>query len=885
MITETEADRWSHDLYLNSDKSALGASYTFAAGQLDDIWGFDPGFFGISPREAVQMDPQQRILLQAVWEAVEHAGLTKKTLSDGKTGVYIGASASDHSWRFFGDMSAIDSQFMTGNTLSIISNRISYLFDLKGPSFTVDTACSSSFYAMHQAVQALRTGEIDTAIVGGVNALLHPAAFIGFSRATMLSPEGLCKAFDSRADGYVRSEGAVAFVLRRMDVAQQNHDPVRSVLLGSGVNSDGRTVGMAMPSPDRQADLLRQMMRELQFDADDLAFLEAHGTGTPVGDPMEATAIGEVFGRRRTSPLPIGSAKTNFGHLEPASGLVGLLKAQMSLENGLYPASLHVEDLNPNIPFDDLNLAVAVEPVTLAQKDEPWLAGVNSFGFGGANAHVLLRQPYDNERPPELPAEPPRALTLSAASEESLTNLVALWRDHLVEASEPEAATLINNAAYRREPHDHRLVALGDSGESVSAALSAHLTDAGSPAVITGEKVGRGDKTAFLFGGNGSQWAGMGLALYDEDAVFKKAFDEVSDLFAAGSDIDLSDQLVSESLGEALAESSVAQPILFAVQVALVEAVGAQGLRPHAVAGHSVGEVAAAWCAGILTLPDAVHLIRTRSTALEVMRGSGGMAAVLAGVEPLEQALADFGDTSISIAADNSPRSSTIAGPVDALKEFAKFARKRRVAAKLLDIDYPYHSAGIDPIRSKLISDLSDLKPRAGDVTYVSSTSGREAPGIALDTEYWWRNARQQVQFREAVDALAKLGCGVFVEIAPRPVLQNYVSDTLSALGIGASVMQTLEQNARVEPSAASIVGRALTLGAKLDAKLYFGAPATYSGTLPSYPGVTRRIGPRRHQLLSTFLVLDRDTHFSARVCGQVREPGVRRSTSEPNLG
>lgn len=840
VITETQADRWSHDQFLNRDKGALGTSYTFAAGQLDDIWGFDPGFFGISPREAVQMDPQQRILLQAVWEAVEHAGLTTAALSEGKTGVYIGASASDHSWRFLGDLAAVDSQFMTGNTLSIISNRISYLFDLKGPSFTVDTACSSSFYAMHQAVQALRAGEIDTAIVGGVNALLQPAAFVGFSRATMLSPEGLCKAFDSSADGYVRSEGAVAFVLRRMDVAQDNHDPVRSVLLGSGVNSDGRTVGMAMPSPDRQADLLRQMMRELQFDADDLAFLEAHGTGTPVGDPMEATAIGEVFGRHRASPLPIGSAKSNFGHLEPASGLVGLLKAQMALENGVYPASLHVQELNPNIPFDDLNLEVATQPVELAGRDEPWLAGVNSFGFGGANAHVMLRQPYDNERPRDVPADPPRALVLTAASEESLTSLASLWRDRLADAPAAEAATLINNAAYRREALDHRLVALGGDGKEIEAALTAHLSDAGSSAVVTGEKVGRGDKTAFVFGGNGSQWAGMGLALYEENEVFRLAFDEVSELFAKGSDINLSEQLISDDLGDALAESSVAQPILFALQVALVEALAAEGLRPDAVAGHSVGEVAAAWCAGILTLPDAVHLIRTRSTALEVMRGTGGMAAVLAGVEPLEQALAEFaaktGDTSISIAADNSPRSTTVAGPEESLKDFAKFARKQRVAAKLLDIDYPYHSAGIDPIRGKLIADLSDLKPQAGHATYVSSTTGRVAQGVALDTEYWWRNARQQVQFREAVDALAKLGCGVFVEIAPRPVLQNYVSDTLSALGVGASVMQTLEQNARVEPTAAMLAGRALTLGATLETEKYFGAPATYHGALPAYP-------------------------------------------------
>ncbi len=836
VISETLADRWSHDMFLNPDKSALGQSYTFAAGQLDDIWEFDPAFFGISPREAIQMDPQQRILLQAVWEAVEHAGLKTSSLSQGKTGVYIGASASDHAWRFFGDLAAIDSQFMTGNTLSIISNRISYLFDLKGPSFTVDTACSSSFYAMHQAVQALKAGEIDTAIVGGVNALLQPAAFIGFSRATMLSPNGLCKAFDASADGYVRSEGAVAFVLRRMDVAQDNNDPVRSVIMGSCVNSDGRTVGIAMPSADRQADLLRQMMRELQFDADDLAFLEAHGTGTPVGDPMEANAIGEVFGRRRGSPLPIGSAKTNFGHLEPASGLVGLLKAQMSLEEGVYPASLHVNELNPNIPFDDLNLEVATEPVTLEDRDTPWIAGVNSFGFGGANAHVLLRQPYENEIPAQTPAPQPRALAITAASSESLSELATKWRDRLADAPAEASAALVSNAAYRREALDHRLVALGDSGSDIAAALDAYLAEGASPNVVTGEKVGRGDKTAFVFGGNGSQWAGMGLALYEDDRTFRDAFDEVSDLFAKGSDIDLSEQLISEDLGEALAESRIAQPILYALQVALVKTLEAHGLRPDAVAGHSVGEVAAAWCAGVLTLEDAVHLIRTRSTALEVMRGTGGMAAVLAGVEAVEQALAEFGDVSVSIAADNSPRSSTIAGPVESLKAFAKFARKRRIAAKLLDIDYPYHSAGIDPIRGKLIADLSGLEPQAGHATYVSSTSGREAQGVALDTEYWWRNARQPVQFREAVDALAKLGCGVILEIAPRPVLQNYVTDTLSALGVGASVMQTLEQNPRVEPTAASLVARAMTLGAKVEPERFFGQEATFTGDLPSYP-------------------------------------------------
>ena len=838
VITETLADRWSHARWLHRDKNVLGRSYTFAAGQVEDIWDFDPGFFNVSPREALQMDPQQRILLQAVWEAIEHAGLRADELSEGRTGVYVGTSASDHSFTFLADPANVDAQFMTGNTLSIVSNRISYLLDLKGPSYTVDTACSSSFYAMHQAIQALRSGEIDTAIVGGVNALLSPFAFVGFSRATMLSPEGLCKAFDSSADGYVRSEGAVAFVLRRMDHAKENGDPVRSVIVGSGVNSDGRTTGMAMPSAERQADLLRQMLKELQFDPDDLAFLECHGTGTPVGDPMEAHAIGEVFGRRREKPLIIGSAKTNFGHLEPASGLVGMLKAQMALEAGKYPKSLHVNELNPNIAFDDLNLEVATDAVELEARDKPWLAGINSFGFGGANAHVVLRQPHAAEAPAAKPAPKARALTISAASKESLSDMVVRWRDALQGAPADVADRLVNGAAHRRQRAAYRLVAMGDGAEAIADALGSFAEDGSAAACVTGQRVGRGEKTAFVFGGNGSQYAGMGLDLYEEDAAFRAAFDEVSELFLKEADMDLRDLLVAEDLDELLNESRVAQPILFAVQVAIVKSLEAQGLRPDAVAGHSVGEVAAAWAAGVLSLEDAVHLIRTRSTALEFMKGMGGMAAVLAGEEAVEAALAEFEEFpagTITVAGDNSPRSSTIAGPVDALKAFAKFARKRRVAAKLLDIDYPYHSPAIDPIRAKLIEDLSDLKPREGHAVYVSSTSGREAPGVALDTEYWWRNARQPVRFREAVDALSKLGCGVFVEIAPRPVLQNYVSDTLDSIGWGASVITTLEQNPRIAPTAQSITAKAMAHGAKIDDERFFGEAIPYVGGLPSY--------------------------------------------------
>ncbi|MEM8699792.1 MAG: polyketide synthase, partial [Pseudomonadota bacterium] len=387
------SQRWDADRFFHPGRLVPGTSYTMAAGLIDDVWDFDPGFFGISPREAEQMDPQQRVLLEVVWEAIEHAFLTAEEIAAKRCGVFIGAASMDHSLVSVVEPATVGPNFMTGNTLSILSNRISYIFDLKGASYTVDTACSSSFYALHQAAQALRLGEIDTAIVGGVNMVLSPFHFVGFSRAAMLSPDGLCKAFDASANGYVRGEGAVAFVLRLAeDLAP--HEPIRSELLGTGVNSDGRTVGLSMPSEPDQARLLAKIYGDLGVDPDHLAFMEAHGTGTSVGDPIEARAIGTVLGQHRRSPLPIGSAKTNVGHLEAASGLVGLLKAQLALDHGRLPPSLHFETPNPEIDFEGLKLTVAANPVDIppASKNAPWIAGVNSFGFGGANAHAVLRQ-------------------------------------------------------------------------------------------------------------------------------------------------------------------------------------------------------------------------------------------------------------------------------------------------------------------------------------------------------------------------------------------------------------------------------------------------------------------------------------------------------------
>ncbi|MBL4807552.1 MAG: SDR family NAD(P)-dependent oxidoreductase [Rhodobacteraceae bacterium] len=831
VITEIGADRFSKEQFYHPDPAAKGKTYSVAAGQLDNIWGFDAGYFGISPREAEQMDPQQRLLAEVTVEALAEAGLTSDNWDRTRTGVFIGASSSDYSTSFMGDPDAVDSAFMLGNTLSIISNRLSYIFDLKGPSYTVDTACSSSLYALDQAVIALRSGKIDTAIVGAVNLLLSPIPFIGFSRASMLSPDGLCKAFDASANGYVRSEGAVVVVLRRMDVAQQNHDKLRGVIHATAVNSDGRTVGMSMPSSVRQQELLQDIRAENPFDLNDLAFVEAHGTGTAVGDPLEAHAIGQAFAKGRGTPLTIGSAKSNFGHLEPASGLVGLLKSVLALERGLYPASLHISEPNPNIAFDDLNLSLAQAPLTLPHRNRPWLAGVNSFGFGGANAHVVLRQLWNhekNQRPDIAPRN--RNLVLSAASELGLQDLA---KDYLLNVVSSHNVTIqINNANYRREILAHAMVAMGDTPAKIATSLETFL--ANGPDVVQGQRVGRGGKVGFVFSGNGAHWAGMARDLYHGNPAFRMNFDNIAQVFRADGSDDLTALLFDKDFECELGKSVLSQPLVFAIQAALSDTLCKAGLVPDATAGHSAGEVPAAYAAGILTLEDAVHLVRSRSVALSKIQGKGAMAAVLAGKDVLAAALTDYNNPDIELAGDNSARSTTISGPTDALKGFARFARKRRLAVKLLDISHPFHSSAVDEVKDILLEDISDISAQQGNCAYYSATTGGLIDGAALGANYWWKNARNPVRFREAVAAMVADGIDTIIEISPKSILKNYVLESVES-GQPVGYVATLgpkESKDIVEKT----VARALVLGVSIDKRRFFGPEAAYFGGLPLIP-------------------------------------------------
>ncbi|MEM9761781.1 MAG: type I polyketide synthase [Pseudomonadota bacterium] len=794
-------DRWSSAKFLRPGGPARGRTYTNAAGVIDDLWDFDAGFFGISPREAAQMDPQQRMMLEVAWRAVEAALPLGGPLHApgrpggfGRTGVYVGASTMDHAQRFATDIASIDSPFMTGNTLSIISNRISQSFGYDGPSLTVDTACASGLTALHLAAEALRSGEIDTAVVGAVNALLQPWNFVGFSQAAMLSPRGLCRAFDADADGYVRAEGAVALVLRRLEDAEAGGEPLRGVLRASGISSDGLKRGLSRPETAGQAALLRRVHAEAGLPPERLAFIEAHGTGTAVGDPVEAAAIAGALGDARCAagldPLPIGSAKSNVGHLEPAAGLVGLLKATLALEHGILPPTLHVARVNPEVARHEA-LVVARESQTLGARADgaPHAAGVSAFGFGGANAHAVLEAPPLSAAPRGAAAEtalkaatlPP--LVLSAETEAGLRQLATDWRKRLADIPvSPDAARscagssaeeqahamdmaagqdlgrLLAAAGHRVSLRRERAVILADGSEALDRALAAVAEEAaetlpvlraasvvrgcaGAGAVLAAENDGLvaspsavpGAPVGFLFAGNGAQWAGMGEALFATDATYARAFERAGEALAAAGGSDPRALRVDPALSDRLTESGPAQAFLFALQVGLVECLVAAGVRPAAVLGHSVGEVTAAWAAGALTLEDAARIVALRARAVAPLHGTGTMAALLATPEGALALVEDAGlMAEVGLAAVNSPQSVTVSGTTAGIDALSKAARRARVACRKLPVPYPYHSAHMALIRAPLLDGLADLAPLAcrGTSLFSSVTGGRFAgPG------------------------------------------------------------------------------------------------------------------------------------------------------------
>lgn len=833
-VTSVPADRFSRERFFHPKRQERGKSYTWAAGVLDDLWGFDPTVFGISPREALQLDPQQRLLLQMTWEALEDAGIRPSSLAGTETGVFVGGSQSDYGQTFFSDHAIADSQFATGTALAILSNRISYAFDLRGPSLTVDTACSSSLVALHQAVEALRAGRIETAIVGGINAISSPAAFIAFSQASMLSPTGLCHAFSEDADGFVRAEGGAVIVLRKAAHAKASLNPVHGFVVAADVNSDGRTNGISLPSLEAQEALLQRVYSRSDVKADDLSFVEAHGTGTPAGDPIEATALGRALGTHRTAPLPIGSIKTNIGHLEPASGLAGMLKAMLALNHGLLPRSLHFTKPNKHIDFDKLKLSVCHEPLLLPAGRSN-LAGVNSFGFGGTNAHAIIERGR-TERIATLSArvQTPPVFFLSAESKAALKELASSHAAVVSQTAPVEAARLASAIAHRRQHMSQRLVvSSADSGE-VSRALADFANARDNDLLTTGNVAASDAPVAFVFSGNGSQWPGMGRSAYRNNKVFRQSFNEVDGLFAAFAGWSLKEAMFADDLKERLSYTSVAQPLIFAIQYAATAALRANGLHPSVVLGHSIGEVAAAAAAGALDLRTAVRVIFFRSKHQELVRSAGSMMVALASAETA----ASLSETipGVEIAAINSPRAVTLAGPEAALAKFRQAAGERKIAVVDLKLEYPFHTSLLNAIEKPLEADLKGMQARDASTPFVSTVTGAVMPGARLNANYWWKNIRQPVNFAGAIRAAAKLGARCFVEIGPSGTLARHIDNTLETEPFAFAKLSALEKSDSDSDPFVKALAKAIVVGARVDLPNIFGEDPGPTVKLPSYP-------------------------------------------------
>jgi|694.fasta_scaffold15360_3 acyl transferase domain-containing protein/NADPH:quinone reductase-like Zn-dependent oxidoreductase/acyl carrier protein len=810
-VTEVPDDRFEKTRWYHPRLGEAGRSYSFAAGTIGNIRCFDAEAFGLSPREIGETDPQQRLLLEVTRDAFEDAGLRPESLAGRNIAVFIGGSSTDFAEIRLQDPSATDRFLMTGNALSILSNRIGHVFDLRGGAQTIDTACSSSLVALHLAARALADDpSLEAAVVGGVNLLLSPYAFVGFSRAGMLSPSGRCQVFDAAADGYVRAEGAGVVILRRLADAKAAGEPIRALLLGTASNAAGRTVGISLPNREAQATLLTRLIGKAAVAPDRFMAFEAHGTGTQAGDPIEAWAIGKAIARQRGAPLRIGSAKANIGHLEAGAGMAGLLKAMLMMEQGFVPRALHFENPNPAIDFADLNLSVPRVTETVAVPDDA-VIGVNAFGFGGTNAAAILgRAPAAPvKRAAQAKAAPP--LILSARSAAALRLSVAAWRDALSGACAAEAAALARGQARYRDLAPHRLVLRGADGAALSARLAAW--EAKDPEAGLAEAVAVNGGVAFIFSGNGAQHGGMAREAFRASSAFRRAVLAADAALAPQLGVSPAALIKAGVSDAALAGTDVAQPLLFAVQLGVLAALKAEGVSPDMVIGHSVGEVAAATAAGILSLDQAAALIVARSRQQHATRGTGRMAAIGASAEAIAPLLEECGP-GLEIAAMNAPAALTIAGPEAAIARLCLAAEAARLVAIPLDLDYAFHSAAMEPVRAGLSRDLAGLCPKPGYCAMISTVTGKPLPWEDAGADYWWRNLREPVRFQAAIAEAARQGARIFLEIGPAPVLQNYLRETLRAEALEGAILPSLKRQDRVGDPFPAIADRVIAAGA-----------------------------------------------------------------------
>ena len=832
-------DRWTADRYFSSNAASKGKAYIRRGNFLkQDISLFDAAFFGISPRDAENMDPQQRLLLEVVWESFENAGLILPEFAGRQVGVYVGGFMLDHMVTQMSptNRSQINQNTAAGMMMTMLSNRVSHTFDFRGPSLSIDTACSSSLVAFHYACQDLWRGACELAVVGGSNVMLRPEYPMGMCKGHFLSRDGECKSFDARADGYGRGEGAAAVLLKPLEAAVRDGDPILATVVGTGSNQDGHTPGISMPSGEAQRALVEQVCREYEIDPSEVRYVECHGTGTAIGDPTEAGALGEYYGRARKeknlSPLVIGSIKSNIGHLEAAAGVAAVVKGVLTLLNRTATPLANLQEPNPAIPFSELGIRLADDMVKLADANEEFNVAVNSFGYGGSNAHAILRSaPLSkqvgsavasvasglsaNAHAESPKRKSPYYLPLSARSHKAVNAMAGKLADMLRRGARLE--DVLYSLSHKRARLSHRAVAIGWDVEEIITALEAIKNETDSNQVVRGVEPYQGiRKPVFVFTGMGPQWWGMGQELYRDEPVYRAAVDEADAVFQEVAGFSALAEMLKTEEQSQVSDTRIAQPANFLIQIGLLAMLRAAGVEPGAVVGHSVGELASGYASGVLNLRDAMAVCFHRSQLQASCAGTGSMMAIGMGKNDALALIAHCAD-SVSVAAVNGPTNVTLAGDTDELVRLAAKLTEAGTFNKMLDVEVPYHSPMMEPIMGELAARLNRVSPSEPQLPLYSTVTGRAVSGISFGASYWPLNVRQSVEFEAAIYSAIEDGFNTFIEVGPHPVLANSLKDCIKVAGKECRTLYTLRRNTPERSNMRRAVASVFAEGCNID--------------------------------------------------------------------
>ena len=845
LITEIPKDRWNVDAYYDPDPLAPGKTYVRKGGFIEGIEHFDAGFFGISDAEASRMDPQQRLVLQTVWHALEDANIPAEELMQSNTGLYLAMMNTNGYSQLKGvyegplGITAYDAM---GDAMSIAGGRISHFLGLEGPCLTLDTACSSSLVALHLARQSILSGESDTAIVAGVNAILHPGIHIAFSKVGLMSRAGRCATFDASADGYIRGEGCVAVVLRRQSQAIARGDRIIASIVGTAVNQDGHTPAVTAPNGQAQEKVIRSALARTGVEPNDIDYVEAHGTGTPVGDPIEMSAIVNVYGpgRKANQPLYVGSVKSNFGHIEAGAGLLGLAKAALSLANEEILPSIHFEKLNPNIDLGPAPIRVATERVAWPRNGKARLAGVNSFGYSGTNAHAILQEaPAVNDPQSAFSAERSLfeqdggLLLISAKSPASLDELVDHWIEYLDDRNTIPLRDIAFTAALGRTQLNHRLALVAGDKNEIKQKLQSWREGRTPKGLAVGQIFSRvKPKLTFMFTGQGAQYAHMGQELYEREAHFAQAIDQIALLMNPELGVPLHEVLFGEKSAEYLENTRYVQPALFAIEYALAELFRSWGLEPDYLIGHSVGEIVAACISGILDLEDAARFVVVRGKLMGQLPAGGKMLAIGASLEQVQRWVQGR-EADVSIATVNGPHSVVVSGTAEAVQAVEELAQAAGRQTKELEVSHAFHSPLMDPILAELSQAAASMHISRPRIPIISNTTGdfyQDKPS----PEYWSDHVRQAVLFHQGMEKIVAAGSTLLVEIGPHPALIPAV-----AAAFNVPTLQAIPTLKRDKKDAANLLGCLASLnvnGAALKLDRLFWSPVYHRVSLPQYP-------------------------------------------------